>query len=391
MNLGDHALCSGVHAPEGACVLSTALTATPRTRRPSTGAPPPIAEPGLPAIKLDPRFLAVATGNIRMMHLLERIARRFNDADLPLMVLKGAALNLLLYREPHERPMSDLDLMVPAKLVSRAQEILEKCGCRPGAPLVRDDFFPRYYYETEYSIGEIFPTRIDLHVRPFRPLRYARLMPPAAFWEGAQTIAVGQATVLVPDDADMLIHLAVHAAVHGCSRGKWLDDVRRWLAERGEQLDWERFLHHVGRWRLALPVRNTLNLMRNEVAIPEHVNACLAQMGVNWRDRLVLRHAPRDAEHTAAHVLVNAVCTPGLGFVLGYLIAITFPGRRHMASWYPHRHWGWLGCAHLSRVFRPPLAGLRQTCRRIFRRRAAAAGEQRITLLTDRNACWQGH
>ena len=37
-----------------------------------------------------------ALRNIRMMHQLERIAHAFNEAGVPLMVFKGAALNLAL-------------------------------------------------------------------------------------------------------------------------------------------------------------------------------------------------------------------------------------------------------------------------------------------------------
>ena len=390
MNLSDNTPYEELITSETASATLHDPAAIPGTDRSTSCTPPSIAKPGLPTLKLDTRHLAVATRNVRMMHLLERIASRFNEADVPLMALKGAALNLLLYRQPHERPMSDLDLMAPAKWISRARVILEDCGCHTGAPLVREDFFPRYYYETEYAFGEIFPTRIDLHARPLRPLRYARLMPIDALWDGAKMTSIGKATVLVPNDADMLIHLAAHAAVHGCAHGKWIEDIRRWIAVRGQRLNWERFLRNVAQWRLALPVRTTLNLIRDEITIPAHVDAGLKKMTVNWRDRLVLRHAPRDAEHTAAHVVVNAVCTPGWRFVLGYLAAIAFPGRAHMADWYPHRHWGWLACAHATRILRPPFVGLLNAVKGLFTKRASTTGEQSITKLTERDARRRG-
>lgn len=351
---------------------------------------PAIAKPGAPAIQLDGRQLSTATRNIRIMHLLERLARRFNEADVPLMALKGAALNLLLYDRPEERPMSDLDLMAPVQWIARAQMILESGGCRRGAPLVREDFFPRYYYETEYVFGEIFPTRIDLHARPLRPPRYARLMPADALWDGAKKASIGKATVLVPNDTDMLIHLAAHAAVHGCAHGKWLEDIRRWIADRGEAINWERFLLNVARWRLALPVRTTLDLVRHGAAIPPHVFDGLGKMSVNWRDRLALRHAPRDAEHSFAHVAVNAICTPGAGFVLGYLWATAFPSRAHMGEWYRGRHWGWLCCAHAARLLRPAALGIVNAFKRIVGKRRAAHNGHSITKLAEHVAHRRG-
>ena len=390
MRLDENPVQEGIDTPPEACASALSTTELSETVWSTDCTPPTIAKPGLPALKLDTRHLAAATRNVRMMHLLERIARRFNEADIPLMALKGAALNLLLYQEPHERPMSDLDLMVPAQRVSRACVILEECGCRRGMPLVREDFFPRYYYETEYSFGEIFPTRIDLHARPLRPLRYARLMPFNALWDGAKMTSIGKAVVLVPNDADMLIHLAAHAAVHGCAHGKWLEDVRRWIVERGERINWERFLRNTASWRLALPVRTTLNLVHEQAAIPESVRDGLARMSVNWRDRLVLRQAPRDAEHSGAHVLVNAVCTPGLCFVLGYLAAVAFPGRQHMAGWYASRHPGWLVCAHVTRILRPPIVGLINAAKRLFGGEPTRADGQTVTKFTERDAHSRG-
>ncbi len=112
--------------------------------------------------------------NVRMMHLLERIARAFNDAGVPVLALKGAALNLVLYDRPDERPMGDLDLLIKPENVEDAFAILEKLGCLRGEPLVREDFFPRFHYEVEFRAGDIYPVKIDLHVRPFRPLRSTR-------------------------------------------------------------------------------------------------------------------------------------------------------------------------------------------------------------------------
>ena len=60
-----------------------------------------------------------------MMHLLERIAAAFNDAGVPLMVLKGAALNLTIHEDPGERAMLDLDLLVKPQDSERARGLLE--------------------------------------------------------------------------------------------------------------------------------------------------------------------------------------------------------------------------------------------------------------------------
>ena len=310
----------------------------------------PPAEPRIAAADVTLRLR-----NLRMMGLLERIARRFNAAGIPLLALKGAALNLVLYDRAADRPMGDLDLLIRPEHTEESFTLLDELGCLRGEPLVREDFFPKFHYENEFIAGGIYPVKIDLHVRPFRPLRYSRLVPEEALWERAQAVAFGQATILVPAAEDMLIHLAAHSAIHGNSRRQWLGDIKRWAEARQSDIDWDRLLATVEAWRLALPVREAFRRTQQEFGpvCPAQVTRRLCEVQANWRDHLVLRQAPRDASHPVAHVAVNALCTPGWRFVLDYLRAVLLPDRRHMSEWYGRRHRGWLACARLLRCSLP--------------------------------------
>lgn len=301
------------------------------------------------------RSRAMRARNLRMMRLLERIAARFNEAGVPLMVLKGAALHLTLYEKPDHRAMADLDLMIRPEDVDKAFHLLEQLGGLRGEPLVRDDFFPRFHYEIEYTLGRIYPVKIDLHVRPFRPLRYSQIVPVDALWVRAQTVSIGRANILVPSAEEMLVHLAVHAAVHGFADGKWLADIKQWVETHGGDMDWDRFLATVQQWRLALPVQRSFQRVQRDFGspCPPQVTHRLSTIRVNWRDRLALWQAPRDAAYPVTHVVANIVCTPGLRFVLAYLWAAMVPDRAHMADWYTRRHWAWLPCAHMLRFLGP--------------------------------------
>ena len=296
-----------------------------------------------------------AIRNVRMMRALDRIAAKFDEVGVPLMALKGAVLNMTVYDGPDQRPMDDLDLLVRETDVKQALSLLKDLGGVSGETLVHGDFFPRYHYEIEYAVGRIYPVRIDLHVRPFRPLRYARVMPTDALWTSARHMRIDKGVILVPSDEEMLIHLAAHAAIHACARRSWLVDLQRWVAWRGDAIDWTQFVTTAAHWRLALPVHGALVLAERELGsfLPADVVARLSQEKANWRDRLALRQAPRDAERPVMHVLVSAVTTPGWLFVLGYLRRVLFPGRAHMGEWYSGRHWGWLPIAHLARCVRP--------------------------------------
>jgi hypothetical protein len=298
-----------------------------------------------------------ALRNIRLMHLLEWIAGKFNEAGIPIMALKGAALYLTLYRRPDEREMDDLDLIVKPADVERAMALLENLGCHRGETGFREDFFPRYYYEVPYRIGSVCPTSIDLHVRPLRVLRYARFMPDDALWPRAVPVATGRATVLVPAADDMLIHLAAHSAIHGNTHEKWLADIDRWVGARRHDLDWDRFLATVASWRLSHPVRRGLEAARDRygTACPPGILERLASMRTTWRDRLALWHAPRDGRHMGCSFVVNALTTPGCEFVLGYLRDVLLPDRTYLGEWCTRHRCPWRGAALVLRYVWPLL------------------------------------
>ena len=298
---------------------------------------------------------AAALRNISMMRLAERVVGKLGESGVRVMVLKGAALNATVYDQPDERLMDDLDLMVRPEDLDATFAVLESMGGLRGLCGVRADYFPRFYYELDYTIGTIDPVKIDLHVRPFRPLRYARTVPDDAFWRDAEEFSFGRAKFLLPNPEDMLIHLATHAAVHACARPTWVCDLQRWVEACGHRLDWDRFIEKVRSWKLGLPVREALARAEEQYGsvVPDEVRRRLREISCGWRDRLALRQAPRDATHAAAHVLVNTTCTPGLRFVLAYLWSIILPDRAYMADWYGRRHAGWRVAAHVLRWLGP--------------------------------------
>ena len=309
-----------------------------------------------PAVRLRCGAARVTAEQLNMTHELARLLAAFNEAEVPVMLLKGAALIQTSYAEPGLRPMSDLDLLVRPEHVDAAFEILEGAGCRRGAELVRDDFFPRFYYETEWLTNSPSPVRIDLHARALRPLRSSRTMPDDALWHGAAQVDILGTSAWVPGPEAMFIHLCAHAACHGCARLIWLYDLRRFVEHHGGDMDWPLVLRLCRRWRLSLPVRVAIERCRHVVGngCPDQVIEQLAGHRVSWRDRLVLWQTPSDAERPMLHVFVNAVSTPDVRFAMRYLAACLCPSRTHLAALYPWRHWGWPACAQLWRIVRAP-------------------------------------
>ncbi len=306
------------------------------------------------AARLREGALAVAADNMHALSELEGIITAFNRAQIPIMLLKGFALNLTVYPRPDLRPTSDVDLLVQPQAARHAVRLLVSAGCRRGADLLCENFFPKYHYEVELFTGSSRPTRIDLHARPFRPLRICRLMPDDAIWQGAETIRVGKAEAMIPGPERMLLQLAGHAAFHGCSRLLWLYDLRRFTNHARGSLDWSLFLRCVRQWGMSLPVLRAMERATDLLGpvCPPHVIDSLGSRRPGWRDRLTLAHAPRDASAPVAHFVVNLLTIPGLRFRLGYARAVMFPAAQHLAEFYPFRHRGWTLAAQAWRVLR---------------------------------------
>ncbi|MCH8146402.1 MAG: nucleotidyltransferase family protein [Planctomycetes bacterium] len=315
---------------------------------------------------------AVAATNLHLQKELARILTAFHRAGIPVMLLKGAALGPTIYGRPDLRPMGDVDLLVRPEHVTDALALLCADGARRGFELIRADFFPKYHYEVEFFTGGPRPARLDLHARPFRPLRIARTMPDDALWTHALRISINDVPAWMPCHELMFVHLAAHAAFHGCTRLIWLYDLKRVVRTVGEEMDWKMMTDACRQWRLSHAVHDALSKAQDLLGsfLPNEVLETLASHATNWRDRLTLAQAPRDAASPTAHLVVDLLCTSGVKFRLGYIWAFAVPDRTHLAGLYPYRHLGWPLGAHAWRLVRcvfRALSGLAGSFRRVGR------------------------
>jgi len=175
----------------------------------------------------------------------------------------------------------------------------------------------------------------------------------------------------------MLIHLAAHAAYHGCDRLIWLYDIRQLVATHAGEIDWELVVDRSRAWGLALPVLTVLKEVRRRLGpvCPAKALRDLEATSVHWKDRLALHAAPRAGASPLINVASNLLSTPGVRFRIGYALALLRPGAAHLGECYPYRHTGWKACAHTWRVARSfarlaalPYQGGRSLTRRLFAR-----------------------
>ena len=317
---------------------------------------------------LGEQAVRTAARNTHLRAQLARIAGYFERCGVDLMALKGIVLIDQLYGRSQLRPMGDVDVMVRPEQLDAACAALQRLGCHSGPPLLRGDFFPRYYNERTYMSPGPCPVKLDVHVRPFRPNWYRRRVPDDALWPACTTILIDGAPVRVASLERQLIHLVVHAAIHGAKRLLWLMDIALFVRRHGDRIDWGRLADLTVAWGLHHPVRTGLAAVQQQFGpiVPDRARRRLRVGRVGLMDRLVLWHAPRDAAHPVSTVMVELLSIRGLSPRVGYLGALIRPQPAHLAGLYNGRHVGWQLFATVRRVLRP----LARVLRRAWQRRA---------------------
>lgn len=153
------------------------------------------------------------------------IARGFDAAGIPFIVLKGVPLAYRIYGRLQDRRIRDNDLLLRHGDVDRAVEKLRSFAYTPFYPKVRPS---REVGRTnEHEMTRIRPPgvtmRAEIHWNAFYPGFYD--VPEAIEWAHTQPFVLNGITLNVFDEPLTLIHLAVQFAQHAVSEAWILRDV----------------------------------------------------------------------------------------------------------------------------------------------------------------------
>ena len=225
------------------------------------------------------RFLSeqrkhVAGRHRRIEDLLEQIDFRSRQKGVALLPMKGAALHAIGIYAVGDRPMADIDLLVPDRDGSTAAELLRDCGFEKSFSNRRHELFePRFERRatTEYGEHTNNPIKIELHsaVReslPVAEVDITQFMFPLQMKCGLNAYR---------SNAALMLHLLLHAAnnmrAHALRYIQLIDIAR--LAERFEAADWNALLgmrtNHMSLWWAAAPLILTSRYFPNSV--PESI------------------------------------------------------------------------------------------------------------------------
>lgn len=236
----------------------------------------------LAAIK--PRYAVTWGRNQKLFRLLRETLIRLHAAGIETLVVKGAALIPLYYRDSGVRGMGDFDVLVPEHRFQDAVRVLEAAGW--SSVFWRSDVFdPRF--EHALAFLDLAGNSVDLHCH----LLMACCEPGAddPYWEASRPLEIEGVSTRTLCATDHLIQ----ACVHGLT---WVRvPPLRWVADamavmRGEPggIDWDRLETLARRQELILPLEATLSYLHRafDAPVPAPVLRHLAEAPVSRTDRL---------------------------------------------------------------------------------------------------------
>lgn len=202
--------------------------------------------------------------NQMLFHTIAGLLRSFNDAGIECIVLKGAALILLCYRDYGLRPMNDFDVLVPAEQATSSIRLLHKLGWVPM------DFEPdERYISVSYSHGfeDKAGRQFDLHWHLFSQCREAHA--DDDFWEQAVLREFHDVPARVLCLTDQLLHICVHGAHWNVTPPfRWVADAIMLLKRSPDGIDWNWLIGQAQKRRLVLPLLDTLNYLKETFDAP---------------------------------------------------------------------------------------------------------------------------
>ncbi len=178
--------------------------------------------------------------------------------DIPVMLLKGMAL-ADAYADLGRRPMSDVDVLVPAPQFAAAVERLTAVGWvgADGEDIPRS---LRYHHAVALTHPE--GGHIDLHHAPGTPFmgraRGGRTVP--EMWAAKRSTHLAERAVHVPAPEDLLLTIVVHGLTSVQDwQSRWVVDALVLL--RCDEVDWDRFADQARHYHVTLPARSALRYL----------------------------------------------------------------------------------------------------------------------------------
>ena len=181
-------------------------------------------------------YLMTGARNTLLYQELGLVLQALQQDNIPVIVLKGAHLAALVYRDIALRPMSDIDLLVRRSDLERAVAKLHDLGFTgPSAAEVTMLSQEGHHLPMMHKAPV---TGIEVHWTPLSPARLPGI-PNDGWWQRSRPATIAGAPTRVLSPEDLLLHVCLHNACDQFALGlRPLCDVAAITRHYREALSW---------------------------------------------------------------------------------------------------------------------------------------------------------
>ena len=212
--------------------------------------------------------------------------RAMGEAGIPCLLLKGGAGLLAGWLKVGDRPVTDIDILIPPERLEEAGRILTAKGWSPAfRPYLPCDA-RRHSHPVSSPAGGLL---IDIHWFALRHARWPGV--DDVLWQGAWPAELRDGHVMIPSPEDFLVHTIAHGRRAGSPGSLWQKDVRALLQRPNLCFDWDRVERTVQNYRVAPMVAAGLEEVKEEApnTVSDEICERLRRLPIRRSDRFFLR------------------------------------------------------------------------------------------------------
>jgi len=270
-------------------------------------------------------------------YCFRELARCLKAMDVPVILLKGAALLPAVYNDLGGRPLLDFDILIHRRDLDKVTGRLVDLGYKSHGA-----YGPHVNSVSFISHEEtVLPLEVHWHIENamfpnFEMFKIERM------WQAALPVKLAVSEANLIEDCQVLIfaphhqllHLTVHALRHHYDRLLLLYDIHKVIGHYGEGLDWETLVREAKEFHLTRPLFYGLYLTKllMHTDVPQHVLDRLRPLSLGLEEKAFVYFINRGIRKPGLQYLVYFPMNQGVINKIRFLWRTFFPPRDILAE-----------------------------------------------------------
>jgi len=194
------------------------------------------------------QYFGTIARNTRHYDELRHILRSFKDAEIPVIILKGAALAEIVYHDVGLRGFNDIDILVRKEDLKNAKRIALTAGYTLDEQVSPEAYNEKFGCDLYYFKN--FPLEIHWDILRKSGSDKHTKVTIEELWKNATPVRIANIDALMLAPENMLLHLCIHLPKHRYNRLIWLCDISEII--RYYDIDWNLVLKNANKYKAKL-------------------------------------------------------------------------------------------------------------------------------------------